>query len=170
MLKNAKWRYKQSTKQRNNKMSYKIDTSQFELPPEGLHKAVVFAWEDKGMQLTSYGEKHRSILKYESLTHTMKDGRRFSIFDFMNVAFAEKATLTLRYKQITGKALVGDTFDPNDLMGVVVEVFIVHNLGDNGRTYANIVKVTRCENQDSASYDLENEIVVVENPADDLPF
>ncbi len=151
-------------------MKYNIVQPDFELPPEGLHLAVVYAWEDKGMQLTQYGEKHRAIIKYESLTHTMKDGRRFSIFDFLNVAFAEKATLTVRYKQITGKALVGDTFDPSDLMGVVVEVYIVHNQGDNGRTYANVVKVTRCENQDPASYDLENDIVVVENPPDDLPF
>ena len=48
-------------------MKYNIVQPDFELPPEGLHLAVVYAWEDKGMQLTQYGEKHRAIIKYESL-------------------------------------------------------------------------------------------------------
>jgi hypothetical protein len=151
-------------------MAYKIETPEFELVPEGLHEAIVYAWEDKGMQLTAYGEKHRAIIKYESLTHKMLDGGRFRIFDLLNVAFSEKAKLTGRYKEITGFSMVGEMFDPNDLMGTRVQVHIIHNQVDNGRTYANVVKVKRCENQDASSYDLENPILVTEAPLENLPF
>ena len=147
-------------------MAYKIVNNQFELPPEGVHEAVVFAWEDKGLQTTGYGEKHRAVIKYESISHGMTDGSRFRIHDFLNVAFGEKATLSQRYQQITGRALDGQTFDPNDLMGIKVGIYIVHNEGENGRTYANIAKVKRCEEQDVNQADLENEICVKENPDD----
>ena len=68
-----------------------------------------------------------------------------------------------------GKPLLGDTFDPNEVMCVKVQLYIVHNVDPKtGRTYANIAKVKRCEVQDVDPADLENEVSVVEALDKDL--
>ena len=141
-------------------MKYSIVASDFELHPEGVHSAVVVGWKDMGIVETNYGKKHRAIIKFESLSATRSDGNPHLVFDFLNVAFGNKAKLSERYKQITGRLLQGDIFDPADLLGIKVELFIVQNSDETGRTFANIAKVTRCENQDVDISGLKNQIGV----------
>jgi hypothetical protein len=123
-------------------------TEGFELHPEGVHEAVVVHWDDMGKIETQYGQKHRAIIKYESLAATRRDGSPHLVFDYVNIAFSEKSKLSQRYLAVTGKPMQGGSFDPQDMLGAKVEIFVVHNHDQPGRTYANIAKVTRCKNQD----------------------
>ncbi len=143
-------------------MAYHATPREFEIPPEGEHIAVNIGWEDKGVQATQWGEKHKAILKYESLTHNMEDGRRFVIYDFLNLAFGENATLTDRRKRILGVSELDNPwdFDPFDLVGIKLRVFIEHQTNEGGKKFAKLVSVRRHEDQDIP--DLENEVEVHE--------
>ena len=150
-------------------MPYTQDPSDFQLAPEGKHECIVWGWQDKGMQDSRFGSKHRAILKYESLSHTMDNGTRFSIFDFLNVALGDNATLTARRRAILGKPLTKEqqyNFDPNELMGMRIGVHVIHETSEHtGREYLNIVKIEHIDaNREQNKAELENEVQVTEQP------
>lgn len=115
--------------------------SKFTPAPEGLHQAVCVDVHDIGLQKTPWGEKHKVLLVWQINEVNPELGKRFDIRAFYTLSLSEKANLRRdlecwRGRKFTEEELAG--FDLEKLLGANCQLQIVHNLGDEGKTYANV--------------------------------
>lgn len=115
--------------------------SKFAPAPEGLHQAVCVDVHDIGLQKTPWGEKHKVLLVWQIEQVNEDTGKRFDVRNFYTLSLSEKANLRRdlecwRGRKFTEDELAG--FDLEKLLGANCQLQIVHNLGDEGKTYANV--------------------------------
>lgn len=120
--------------------------------PEGLHCAVCCDVIDLGLVKTEWGDKPKVRLVFE-LGLFSEDGteqfspdfpdedRRYIVRRDFGLSLSEKSTLrpfleSWRGRKFTKEELAG--FDLERLIGVNCQLQIIHNITDQGRTFANI--------------------------------
>lgn len=115
--------------------------SKFTPAPEGLHQAVCVDVHDIGLQKTNWGEKHKVMLAWQIDAVDPDTGKRFDVRAHYTLSLGEKSYLRRdlecwRGRKFTEEEL--DGFDLEKLLGVNCQLQIVHNLADEGKTYANV--------------------------------
>lgn len=110
-------------------------------PPEGLYHAVCADVIDLGLQTTKWGQRHLVELVWQ-LAETNDQGRRYTVRKRYTLSLHEKSQLrrdleSWRGRKFTDKEAI-QGFDVEALVGVNCQVQIVHNLGTDGKTYANV--------------------------------
>jgi len=111
--------------------------------PEGVHQAVCVDVVDRGRIQTKYGEQHKVDLRFE-LNLLSPDGngtRRFLVQQRYTLSLNEKANLSVDLETWRGRRFTQaerEGFDLETLVGVNCQASIVHNVGTDGRVFANI--------------------------------
>lgn len=119
--------------------------------PEGLHHAVCCDVIDLGLVKTEWGEKPKVRLVFqvalmnddgtEELNPDLDPPRRFEVRRDFGLSLSEKSALrpfleSWRGRKFTKEELEG--FDVEKLLGVNCQVQIIHNITEQGKTFANI--------------------------------
>jgi hypothetical protein len=117
-------------------------TSNFEIAKEGMTQAVIAEVRDLGIQKDTYNgqekEVHKILLRWQLAELDAKNNNEPKrIYEKFTFSLHEKAKLRKRLVQIFKKE-PPENFDFNKLVGVNRNVVIEHNLGKDGKTYANI--------------------------------
>lgn len=117
--------------------------SEFQPAPEGLHQAVCVDVVDQGLVTGQYGTKHKIQLRWQ-LDCEDEEGRRPLVVKSYTLSLNEKAILrhhleAWRGRPFTPEELEG--FDLEKLIGANCQIQIVHNIGKNGGTWANVQAV-----------------------------
>lgn len=121
-------------------------------PPEGLHCAVCCDVVDLGEVQTEWGMKNRVRLIFqlaifkedgveEELNHDFDPPRRFEVRRDFGLSLSEKSALrpfleSWRAKRFSPAELEG--FDLERLVGVSCQLQLIHNITEQGKTFANI--------------------------------
>jgi len=118
----------------------------FNPAPEGLHQAVCVDVIDRGMHTSpQWGKTQQKVeLRWQLDTVDEETGKRFQVGQWYTLSLSEKATLrkhleAWRSRKFTQEELEG--FDLEKLIGVNCQLQVIHNLGTNGSTYANVQAV-----------------------------
>ena len=115
----------------------------FENAPEGTFPATITVAADLGVQKVEFEGKtkwvHEVGLSFELSGKATKEGRPFAVLDHLRLSVHEKARLYQVAQAALGK--VPEELDPKELLGRMVLITVAHRKS-NGRTYANVVKVT----------------------------
>ena len=120
----------------------------FEITPAGTFTGTCFWVVDLGMQETEYqGEtkiQHKVYIAFELTTEKMMDGRPFMTGNSYTLSLSENAKLrahleSWRGRKFTDQELEG--FDLQTILGKSCSISIIHNTGNNGKTYANISSI-----------------------------
>ena len=115
--------------------------SKFTPAPEGLHQAVCMDVVDLGLVETQWGQKPKVEVRWILDTVNTETGKPFDVRARYTLSLSEKANLrkhleTWRGRKFTVAELGG--FDLEKLIGVNCQLQIIHNLTDEGKTYANV--------------------------------
>lgn len=116
---------------------------EFTPAPEGLHQGVCVDVVDLGLVAGIYGEKHKVELRWqlEQLDETATPPRHFMVTNRYTLSLNEKATLRKHLEAWRGKLFTPaelEGFDLENLLGANCQLQVIHNLSDQGRTFANI--------------------------------
>ena len=109
--------------------------------PEGLHQAVCVDGVDLGLVETQWGQKPKVEIRWQLDVVNEDAGKRFDIRARYTLSLSEKANLrkqleTWRGRKFSQEELQG--FDLEKLIGVNCQLQVIHNLSDEGKTYANV--------------------------------
>lgn len=109
--------------------------------PEGLHQACCCDIVDLGLVQTPWGEKHQVELRWQLEQVNPDTGKPFELRKRYTASLSEKAKLrqhleTWRGKKFASQELTG--FDLDRLIGINCQLQVVHDLGDDGRVWANV--------------------------------
>lgn len=119
------------------------DPSNYPVPEEGLHNAVLVDAVDLGQLETPWGPKHKVSLIFE-LETTDEEGRHFIVGKRFTRSLNEKAALRKFLEKWKGSkytpAELSVGVDLENLIGMSATLFIVHNETEE-RTYANLESV-----------------------------
>lgn len=116
--------------------------SNFEIAKEGVVQAVIAEIRDLGLQKETYNgqekETHKILMRWQLGELDAKNNNEPKrIYEKFTFSLHEKAKLRKRVTQIFKKE-PPETFDFSKLVGVQRNVVIEHNVGKDGKTYANI--------------------------------
>jgi hypothetical protein len=109
--------------------------------PEGLHQAVCCDVVDKGLRKTPWGEKHKIELRWQIEGEPDESGHLPMVTKWYTLSLSDKAILrhhleAWRGRKFTTEELQG--FDLEKLIGVNCQIQIAHDLGAEGKIYANV--------------------------------
>ena len=109
--------------------------------PKGLHDAVCVDVVDLGIVESQYGKKAMVKLVWQLAECQADSQRQFLVQRRYGLSLNTKASLrkdleTWRGKKFTNDELAG--FDLEKLLGANAQLQIVHNVMDDGATYANV--------------------------------
>lgn len=112
--------------------------------PEGLHHAVCVDVVDLGVLNTSFGDKHKIRIVWQIEEEQPDNGRRYDVRAHYNLSLHEKARLrkdleSWRGRKFSPEELGG--FDLERLLKANCQIQVVHDLGDDGRVWANVQAV-----------------------------
>lgn len=115
--------------------------SKFSPCPEGLHQAVCVDVVDLGIVSTAWGDKPKVRIVWQVDEVDPQVGRRFDIRGMYTLSLSDKANLrkhleSWRGRKFTPVELRG--FDLENLIGVNCQLQVIHNISDEGRTFANV--------------------------------
>lgn len=125
----------------------------FELPPEGVERAVCIAIYDLGSHMNKGFEgkapslERKVRLTWELVDTTMKDGKPFVIGEKYTMSLGEKANLRKLLKQWRSKDISEaeqKRFDIECMLGCGCQISIAHNPGKGdkaNRIYANLASI-----------------------------
>jgi len=117
-------------------------TSNFEIAKEGVVQAAIAEVRNLGLQKESYNgvekEVPKILLRWQLAELDAKNNNEPKrIYEKFTFSLHEKAKLRKRVVSIFKKE-PPENFDFNTLVGINRNVVIEHNLGKDGKTYANI--------------------------------
>lgn len=122
--------------------------SSYQLPPAGIHRAVLFQVCDLGIQETTWQgvtkHQHKVRFAWELTDELMDDGKPFSVSKQYTANLGSKANLRKDLESWRGRPFTNeelDGFDLQNVLGAPCMVNVVHN-ENNGKTYANVTAVT----------------------------
>jgi hypothetical protein len=119
--------------------------------PEGLHQAICVDVIDLGLVKTEWGEKQKVRLIFqlglfnedgtEELSPDFDPPKRYEVRRDFGLSLGEKSSLrpfleAWRGRKFTKEELAG--FDLEKLIDANCQVQVIHNISDQGRTFANI--------------------------------
>lgn len=116
-----------------------VSSKSYEIPPEGVHQAVVVDIVDLGMKETPWGMKPKVRIVFE-LDKKKRDGKPFTAIKQFTAVLGEKANLDRFIAAIRGKALSADErvkFRLSSLVGLSCQLLLQHE-EKNGKRFANI--------------------------------
>ena len=121
----------------------RVPESKYVLAPEGLHAAVCCDVVDLGLVDTQFGQKHKVELRWQ-LEEAIESDRgliRPVVRQRFTNSLHEKAKLrgvleTWRGRKFTKEELQG--FDLEKLLGASCQIQVIHNVSDEGQTFANV--------------------------------
>lgn len=119
---------------------------EFKPAPEGLHAAVAVDVVALGLVDTQYGKKEmvKIVWQIDEEDTEAKPPRRFQVSRRYGLTLDKRSTLrkdleTWRAKKFTKEEL--EAFDLEKLLGANCQLQVVHNVTDDGGTYANVQAV-----------------------------
>jgi len=124
----------------------------FTIAPAGQHVAICDRVIDLGMQETSYGLKHKLMIRFQLPNERVsweKDGEELEgpqvAFANYTASLSEKANLRQDLESWRGRSFTQDELDGFDVMSVLgapCQLTIVHNPGEGSKVWANIRAIT----------------------------
>ena len=118
---------------------------EFRPAPQGLHDAVCVDVIDRGMQSTAWGRTHKVELRWQIEAVNPDNAKRFLVTEWYTLSLHEKANLRHHLEGWRGikftQKEVKEGADLERLFGAGCQLQIVHNLGKDGETYANVQTV-----------------------------
>ena len=164
-------------------------TSNFEIAKEGITQAVIAEVRNLGLQKETFNgvekQVHKILLRWQLAELDAKNNNEPKrIYEKFTFSLHEKAKLRKRVVCIFKKE-PPENFDFNALVGVNRNVVIEHNLGKDGKTYANIgsilpmnagqakLEIVPIKKKDEVKAEVAKSLAVTEtNPIDDsdIPF
>lgn len=112
------------------------------LCPEGPQQVVCVDVVDLGILPTDYGDKPKVRLVFQSAAIDDASGSPFQVSQQLTASLHEKATLSKVVEGWLGRKLTNEDretgISEDSLIGANGWANIVHNEGNNGKTYANI--------------------------------
>jgi hypothetical protein len=112
-----------------------------EAAPEGLQQGVCCDVVDLGLRQTPWGPKEKVEIRW-ILDSADSKGRGFLVSGRYTNSLNEKATLRRHLEAWRGKKFTQDEvksgWDLEKLLGINGQLQIVHKLGEDGTTYANV--------------------------------
>jgi hypothetical protein len=119
-------------------------TDEYELAPQGVHPAVCADVVELGMQDTPWGPKNKIRLVWQIAELDTK-GKRHTVVKKYTLSLHKKANLSLDLESWRGKTFTKEEqdegFEVNDIVGATCLLNVQHNLGTEGRMYANVVAI-----------------------------
>lgn len=127
----------------------KANASTFEPAPEGMAAAVCIDVVDMGMVESNYGGEKKLQHKVRivwALEHRMKNGKPYIAQKRYTASLHKKANLrkdleTWRGKKFTESEIIRAGFDLEILLGIGANLFIQHDVKEDGTTFANVMSV-----------------------------
>lgn len=117
--------------------------SKYPVAPEGLHPAACCDVVDLGLVDTQFGQKHKVEIRWqlEEAIESEKGLIRPIVRQRFTNSLHEKAKLrgvleTWRGRKFTKDELAG--FDLEKLIGASCQIQVIHNVSDEGQTFANV--------------------------------
>jgi len=112
--------------------------------PAGQHQAVLVDIQDLGPLEDGFGGVKPFIKYVFQLAELMDNGKPYVVTQRFNATLHNKGKLrpfiqSMRGKQFTPEELKG--FDDEELVGKNYSLNLIHNVGKNGGTYANIASI-----------------------------
>lgn len=117
----------------------KANDKQFTPAPEGLWPAVCVDVIDLGFVETKFGIKQQVKFVWQ-LELRDEEGRRFQIRQRYSLSLHSKSRLRPMLEAWRGRRFTDDElrgFDLEKCIGTCCQIQVVHDLGDEGRVYAN---------------------------------
>lgn len=117
----------------------------YEPAPAGWHQGICADLEDLGETETKYGKKRRIKITWE-LDKIKKNKYRFTVSRTFTLSLNDKAALRAFLESWYGRALTEEEIiDGIDLEEALLDrpciIEVTHNIGDNGKTYANVSEI-----------------------------
>jgi hypothetical protein len=115
--------------------------SDFVPAPEGSHQAVLVDIQDLGEQDDGFGGTKHFIKYIFQLAELMESGKPYVVSQRFNATLHPKGKLKPFIQSMRGKAFTPEElkrFDDEELVGKNYLLTVVHNVGKNGGTYANV--------------------------------
>lgn len=113
-------------------------------PEEGMHRAALVDVIDLGMQPNRFNpEKANHVIKFVYELETIRPGTtyHYTLSERFNLSFHEKATLAKRLKGWKVDIPTEGRFSFSTLKNRPAVILVEHNVGGDGKTYANVGKV-----------------------------
>lgn len=109
--------------------------------PEGLYQAVCVDVVDLGLQSTPWGEKPKVRIVWQVEEVNPENDKRFEVRGLYTLSLSEKSNLRKHLEAWRGRKFSPDElrgFDVEKLLGANCQIQIIHNVTDDGKTYANV--------------------------------
>jgi hypothetical protein len=124
--------------------------SKFTPAPEGLHQAVCVDVVELGLVKTPWGEKEKVEIVWQLDAENDETGKRFEVRKWYGLSLHEKANLRKdlecwRGRKFTKDELTG--FDLEKLIGANCQLQVIHNITDEGKTFANVQAIVPHNNK-----------------------
>lgn len=118
---------------------------EFELAPEGVHRARLVAIKEVAPGVSAHGEERPRIrFDWELIGRTAQNGEPLGAFQTYNASLGPKSYLLQAVRDITGTTPAeGVEFDFDTLLGVERDLVLRHETGNDGRVYCNIRSILR---------------------------
>lgn len=115
--------------------------SKYTPAPEGLWQAVCVDVVDLGIVSTAWGDKHKVEIRWQLDEVNKETDKRFEIRNRYTLSLSDKANLRKHLEMWRGRKFTPEElkgFDLEKLIGANCQLQIIHNLSDEGKTYANV--------------------------------
>jgi hypothetical protein len=123
-------------------MAYTIPKTDFQPHPAGRHVGRIIQHEDKGLQDTPWGTKHKVAIYVESETAFMEDGAPFLLVQWFTLSSNERASLRKFREAVLDRPLNDDEiacFDADaELLWRRIRFRVDHTTNDAGKVRAVI--------------------------------
>ena len=115
---------------------------EFELAPEGVHRAKLTEIQDLEPAVNANGEETERVRFVWTLLYQLtSSGDSMKVWQTLNVSLYPRSFMGQAIKDITGHD-PGDDFDLDSLQGVECDLLLKHNEHD-GKTYCNVRAIMR---------------------------
>jgi hypothetical protein len=114
---------------------------EYTVAPEGLWPAVCCDVYDLGIVKTQFGDQVKIEITWQLEEKDPQTGKRFLISQRYTPSLHEKSRLRPLLESWRGRKFTKDEekeFDIEKLLGANCQLQLVHNIKDEGRTYANV--------------------------------
>ena len=142
--------------------------SDYEVAPEGLWHAVCVDVVDLGIVESKFGQQVKIEIRWQ-LEEKDSKGRPFLIVQRYTPSLHDKSRLKPMLEAWRGRKFTAEEqkkFDIEKLLGANCQLQIIHNIKDEGKTYANVQAVVPPPRNAASIRPSEDYVRVVNRPRD----